>query len=190
MGGATDNSRGQRCHIGFEKSVLHDKNDSCIHDYFRALPAAGCATSKADLLAWVQNVRPNATLSSSPLHYHGERSGVASRDRRRDPGVHQARRQADDGGGADALVGYLAASPAAGDFVPGAGGIRKLRWGLEGRGKRGGARIIYFFHSVDVPLFVLTTFAKNERSDLSQAERNEFRGLTKLLIKTYRRPTP
>jgi hypothetical protein len=85
------------------------------------------------------------------------------------------------------LIGYLAANPTAGDLIPGTGGIRKLRWRLEGRGKRGGARIIHFFHNEELPLFLLTAFAKNERADLSQAERNDFRRLTKLLVETYRR---
>jgi hypothetical protein len=42
-----------------------------------------------------------------------------------------------------ALVDYLAHHPAAGDLIPGTGGVRKLRWTVEGRGKRGGARVIY-----------------------------------------------
>lgn len=54
------------------------------------------------------------------------------------------------------LVDYLAYNPAAGDLIPGAGGVRKLRWGLEGRGKRGGARVVYFYHSEAMPLFALT----------------------------------
>ncbi len=91
-------------------------------------------------------------------------------------------------GDREELIGYLAHNPTAGDVVPGAGGIRKIRWRLEGRGKRGGARVIYFFHGVSVPLFLLTAFAKNERVDLSQADRNSFQRLTKLLVETYRRP--
>ena len=67
------------------------------------------------------------------------------------------------------LVDYLAYNPTAGDLIPGTGGVRKLRWGLEGRGKRGGARVIYFHHDADMPLFALTAFAKNERADLSRA---------------------
>jgi hypothetical protein len=85
------------------------------------------------------------------------------------------------------LIDYLARNPTAGDLIPGTSGVRKLRWGLEGRGKRGGARIIYFFHSAEIPLFALTAFAKNERADLSQEERNTFGRLTKLLVETYRR---
>jgi hypothetical protein len=86
-----------------------------------------------------------------------------------------------------ALITYLATNPTAGDLIPGTGGVRKLRWGLEGRGKRGGARIIFFFHGTRLPLFLLTAFAKNERADLSQADRNSFRELTKVLVNTYGR---
>lgn len=85
------------------------------------------------------------------------------------------------------LIDYLAYNPAAGDLIPGTGGVRKLRWGLEGRGKRGGARVIYFYHDADVPLFALTAYAKNERSDLSQADRNDFKALTGLLVDAYKK---
>jgi hypothetical protein len=89
-----------------------------------------------------------------------------------------------------ALITYLAANPTAGDVIPGTGGVRKLRWGLAGRGKRGGSRIIYLFHGARLPLFLLTAFAKNERADLSQADRNSFRALTKVLVNTYGRRRP
>jgi hypothetical protein len=69
------------------------------------------------------------------------------------------------------LVDYLAYNPTAVDLVPGTGGVRKLRWALQGRGKRGGARVIYFHHDAGMPLFALTAFAKNERADLSQQDR-------------------
>lgn len=85
------------------------------------------------------------------------------------------------------LVAFLAANPTTGDLVPGTGGVRKLRWKLEGRGKRGGARVIHFFHNAEIPLFLLTAFAKNEKADLSQEERNDLRQLTKALVETYGR---
>ena len=85
------------------------------------------------------------------------------------------------------LVEYLARNPAAGELIPGTGGVRKLRWGLKGRGKRGGARVIYFHHSAGIPLFALTAYAKNERADLSQKDRNDFRRLTKELAESYGR---
>ncbi len=67
------------------------------------------------------------------------------------------------------LVGHLARNPLDGDLIPGTGGVRKLRWVLEGRGKRGGARVVYYYHSEAMPLFALTAYAKNERANLSQA---------------------
>jgi hypothetical protein len=84
-----------------------------------------------------------------------------------------------------ALVDHLAWHPTSGDLVPGTGGVRKLRWALEGRGKRGGARVIYFYHGPDVPLFALTAYAKGQRADLTQADRNAFRRLTRLLAESY-----
>ncbi|MDP1964711.1 MAG: type II toxin-antitoxin system RelE/ParE family toxin [Reyranella sp.] len=85
---------------------------------------------------------------------------------------------------------YLAYNPTAGDLITGTGGVRKLRWRLEGRGKRGGARVIYFHDAAGMPLFALTAFAKNERADLSQQDRNDFRQLTALLVEAFKRRKP
>jgi hypothetical protein len=97
-----------------------------------------------------------------------------------------AGRLMDDGRRAS-LVDHLARYPTDGELVRGTGGVRKLRWGLEGRGKRGGARVMYFYHDDGMPVFLLTAYAKNVRADLSQADRNDFRRLTKLLIESYGR---
>lgn len=80
------------------------------------------------------------------------------------------------------LISYLSVNPKAGDLIEGAGGVRKLRWAREGMGKRGGVRIIYCFHSERMPLYLLTLFAKNERSDLSMAERTFLASLVKRLV--------
>lgn len=85
------------------------------------------------------------------------------------------------------LVDYLARNPLTGVIIQGTGGVRKLRWALDGRGKSGGARVIYYYHNSAMPLFALTAYAKNERADLSQADRNDFRRLTALLVERYAR---
>ena len=85
------------------------------------------------------------------------------------------------------LVSYLAANPEAGDVMPETGGTRKLRWRAQGRGKRGGARAIYYFHDESLPLFLLNVFAKNEKANLTKAERNEMRKLLPRLIAGYRK---
>ena len=61
--------------------------------------------------------------------------------------------------------------------------------GPGGPAKRGGARVIYFYHDADVPLFALTACAESERSDLSRADRNEFKVLTGSLVDAYKKRT-
>jgi len=79
------------------------------------------------------------------------------------------------------VVDYVAATPKAGDLIQGTGGVRKLRWARSGRGKSGGVRVIYYFHSEARPLYLLTVFGKGEKADLSQAERNELAKLVQVL---------
>jgi hypothetical protein len=88
------------------------------------------------------------------------------------------------------LVSYLACHPAAGVVIPGAGGVRKMRWGLEGRGKRGGARVIYYYHDMEMPLYLLTAYAKNEREDLDQSEIKTMRRLVPVLVEMNRKRRP
>ena len=85
------------------------------------------------------------------------------------------------------LVTFLAINPEAGDLVPGTGGCRKLRWAAAGRGKRGGVRVIYYFHNESLPLFLLNVFAKNEKANLTKAEQNERKVLLPRLVAGYQR---
>jgi len=86
----------------------------------------------------------------------------------------------------EGLVAFLGANPEAGKIVAETGGVRKIRWGLAGRGKRGGARVIYYFHSERIPLFLLTAYPKNEKANLTQAERNAMKRLVQILVVSYR----
>ena len=86
-----------------------------------------------------------------------------------------------------AIVDRLAADPTCGVIVPGGGGIRKVRFGFGARGKSGGARIIYLFCGTGLPIFVLAVFAKNEKANLSAAERNALGKLVATIIEDYRR---
>ena len=82
----------------------------------------------------------------------------------------------------EAIVMELASNPTAGVVIPGTGGLRKMRVGLAGRGKRGGARVIYFFHSERMPVYLLAVFAKNERADLTASERAHLRTVVAGLV--------
>lgn len=64
------------------------------------------------------------------------------------------------------LQAALVADPERGDVVPGSGGVRKLRWGSAGRGKRGGARVIYYLRRREGVIWMLTVYAKNETANL------------------------
>jgi hypothetical protein len=86
-----------------------------------------------------------------------------------------------------AIVDRLAAEPTCGVVVSGGGGIRKVRFGFGARGKSGGARIIYLFCGPDLPIFILAVFAKNEKANLSPAERNSLGKLVVAMIDEYRR---
>jgi hypothetical protein len=66
------------------------------------------------------------------------------------------------------VVDMIAANPEAGVVIPGTGGLRKLRIGLPGRGKRGGGRVIYWYHSPGLPIVLLWLLAKSAAADLTK----------------------
>ncbi len=67
------------------------------------------------------------------------------------------------------------------------GGIRKVRIALPGRGKRGGARVVFLFAGEDIPVFLLAVFAKNEKADLNARERTAMITAAKKMLEEYRR---
>lgn len=83
-----------------------------------------------------------------------------------------------------ALISHLAEHPRSGVLIAGTGGIRKLRWARQGMGKSSGARVIYYHHNEHIPLYLLTVFGKNQKTDLSKAEANELSKLVKVLVQT------
>jgi mRNA-degrading endonuclease RelE of RelBE toxin-antitoxin system len=69
------------------------------------------------------------------------------------------------------LQQYLADNPAAGDLIQGTGGLRKLRWSAQGRGKRGGVRIIYFYVVALTQIRLLLIYWKGIKDDLTPREK-------------------
>lgn len=66
-----------------------------------------------------------------------------------------------------ALQWALMANPESGDLIRGSGGLRKLRWAGSGRGKRGGLRVIYYWHVSGSVILLLLAYPKNEQENLS-----------------------
>ncbi len=83
------------------------------------------------------------------------------------------------------LVAHLAANPEAGKIMPGTGGARKLRWAIQGTGKRGGARTVYYYHGDEMPLFLFDIYAKNEKANLSEADQRALKQLLPFLVSRY-----
>ena len=65
-----------------------------------------------------------------------------------------------------ALQQALVATPDAGAVIRGSGGVRKLRWRVAGRGKRGGIRVIYYLRARQEEIWMLTVYAKNEEESI------------------------
>jgi mRNA-degrading endonuclease RelE of RelBE toxin-antitoxin system len=65
---------------------------------------------------------------------------------------------------------FIAQHPDSGDIIPGSHGLRKLRWAISGKGKRGGTRIIYYWVKPRDTILMVFVFKKNERSDLTKGQ--------------------
>jgi len=84
------------------------------------------------------------------------------------------------------LIDQLAAYPYAGDEIPGTAGVRKLRFGAKGKGKRGGARVIYYVLDDATPIYALLIYGKNESDDLSPEQFKAVRAFA-IAIKAVRK---
>lgn len=82
----------------------------------------------------------------------------------------------------ESLILFLAEQPDAGVLIPDTGGIRKLRWRARGQGKRGGARVIYYFRDLNVPVYLLAVYVKGEKLDLTEVEKRQMRRLIDRIV--------
>ena len=84
------------------------------------------------------------------------------------------------------IISHLANNPDSGDLIRGTGGLRKFRWSRNNKGKSGGYRIIHYYHDDNIPVFLITGFAKNEMENISMEARNEYKKLLPLIIESYK----
>lgn len=86
----------------------------------------------------------------------------------------------------DRLFEFLAMNPESGDVIPETGGVRKLRWKAQGKGKSKGLRICYYYHDLNMPLFVLAVYTKGEILRLSKREERQMTEFVRELKSQYR----
>ena len=83
------------------------------------------------------------------------------------------------------IVALIAADPECGDLIRGTGGFRKVRVARRGMGKSGGARVVYIWRHERFPVFLITVFPKNEKENLSMAERSALKKRADSIFETY-----
>ncbi len=86
------------------------------------------------------------------------------------------------------LEDALLADPKAGDVIQGTGGARRLRFEFEGRGKSGSSRVIYIDFEVGEKICGLAAYAKADKSNLTQGEKNAIKKMISLLESYYNHP--
>lgn len=80
-----------------------------------------------------------------------------------------------------AVIELVASNPECGDMIVGTGGVRKVRFAREGRGKSGSYRIVYYFCNDTIPVFLITCFSKSDKGNISKSEKNTIKKLVQLL---------
>jgi len=84
----------------------------------------------------------------------------------------------------EALKKELRVNPEKGDLIKDSGGFRKIRMAIENTGKSGGARVIYFYLSLQGEIFLATAYKKSNKENLSAADLKELKKFAKIIKKT------
>ena len=84
------------------------------------------------------------------------------------------------------VLATIAMSPMAGDVIPGSQGLRKLRIPLQGRGKRGGGRVVYWYYNEGVPLLLMWAYSKSKTNDLTSEQTKLFIKVAHSTLESYR----
>ena len=82
------------------------------------------------------------------------------------------------------LIVSLAMNPLQGDVMPKTGGFRKMRLARKGKGKSGGYRVIYYFYNENKPLLLTTIYAKKDKDNLTESQKNQLSELAAIIIKS------
>ncbi|MCF6283616.1 MAG: type II toxin-antitoxin system RelE/ParE family toxin [Candidatus Hydrogenedentes bacterium] len=81
------------------------------------------------------------------------------------------------------LINHVALAPERGVLITGTGGVRKLRIAREGQGKSGSFRVVYYYYNPNNPVLLFTVFGKNEKANISAAEKSTLYKLVQAIKK-------
>jgi hypothetical protein len=81
------------------------------------------------------------------------------------------------------FINYIAHNPKAGEIMISTGGVRKVRFARQGRGKSGSYRVLYYYHNQRNPLYLFTVFGKGEKANISDAGRNGLKTIIRFMKK-------
>ncbi|MCY4421084.1 MAG: type II toxin-antitoxin system RelE/ParE family toxin [Gammaproteobacteria bacterium] len=87
--------------------------------------------------------------------------------------------------GFENLLEFLAKRPKSGRIISGTGGLRKVRMARPGRGKRGGVRVIYYYHDESKPILLLLIYAKAYQENMSAAQKAKLKKYTDELVHEF-----
>lgn len=87
--------------------------------------------------------------------------------------------------GFERLLEHLAKQPGCGELIRGSGGLRKARIARPGRGKSGGARVIYYYRDDQTPILLLLIYAKAEQGNLTAGQTARLRGLVEEIVEQF-----
>lgn len=84
------------------------------------------------------------------------------------------------------FINFIAKNPTAGEVIVGTGGARKIRWQSDAHsGKRGGARVIYYYHDEEMSIYLFTVYKKSQRENITAEEKKILYKVIKLIVKTH-----
>lgn len=86
----------------------------------------------------------------------------------------------------DNFITHIAQNPLDGELIIGTGGARKVRWTADSnQGKRGGSRIIYYYHNQNMPIFLFTAYGKSQKENITEHEKSILKMIIKSIVKAY-----
>lgn len=84
------------------------------------------------------------------------------------------------------FISYIAKNPLEGELITGTGGARKIRWtSNSSQGKRGGSRVVYYYHNQNMPIFLFTAYGKNQKETISENDKNALKTIIKSIVRIY-----